>query len=311
MSVARRDVHGIFLLNKPAGLSSNQALQIVKRLYAARKAGHTGSLDPLATGLLPICLGEATKFAGFLLDADKAYTTTLRLGVRTDTGDAEGRVTATAPVHVTREQLDAALAHLRGEILQTPPMYSALKHRGQTLYTLARQGLEVERTPRRVTIHQLTLVQHEDAHVVLNVRCSKGTYIRVLAEDIGHRLGCGAHVRTLHRTATGPFTSAAMMTLEALRAAAERDFAKIEELLLPPDSALTAFPSVTLSAETAQRLQHGQIVSVEDAPVGSRVRVYGSRQEFLGIGEMKASGSLAPYRLVACPVAPSAASGAL
>lgn len=296
-----RDVSGILLLDKPAGITSNAALQRVKRLFCANKAGHTGSLDPIATGLLPICLGEATKVSAYLLDADKGYRVTVRLGRKTTTGDTEGEVIETRPVSaLTRPAVEPVLAGFVGEIEQVPPMYSALKQDGRPLYELARQGLEVERRPRRVTIHSIDLLELRQDEMDLEVVCSKGTYIRTLAEDIGEQLGCGGYVQTLRRTLTGCFELSRAVTLDEL--ARVRDAAPAEALdryLLPMDSALQAWPGVRLTRDMAYYLRHGQAVLVPRAPTAGLVRLYGSEQEFLGIGHILDDGRVAPKRLLA------------
>ena len=296
-----RPVTGILLLDKPAGMTSNEALQRVKRLYRARKAGHTGSLDPLATGMLPLCFGEATKISGFLLDADKHYRMRCRLGQRTATGDAEGEVVeeravpALAPADVER-----VLEGFRGEIEQIPPMYSALKHQGQRLYELARKGVEVERQPRRVVIRELRLIGLEDAILELDVVCSKGTYVRTLAEDIGEALGCGAHVVALRRLGVGPYQDPDRMhTPEALEAARSEGYAALDALLLPLDSALTHWPAVRLDPDSAYYLRQGQPVLVPRAPTRGMVRIYGPEEVFIGAGEILDDGRVAPRRLFA------------
>jgi tRNA pseudouridine55 synthase len=297
--IQRRDVHGIVLLDKPRGYSSNQALQRVKYLFRARKAGHTGSLDPLATGLLPICLGEATKVSGFLLDADKHYRTRCLLGVTTDTGDAEGQVLEQRPVPPLGGALiEAALAPFRGPIRQVPPMYSALKHQGRRLYELARKGEQVERPARDVVIHELTCLGFAADRLELDVRCSKGTYIRTLVEDIGERLGCGAHVTELRRLGLGPFDSPPMVTLEEIESRAGEGEAALDSLLAPVDSALTHWPAVSLDRDSAYYLRHGQAVFVPGAPTRGKVRIYGPGEAFLGMGEILDDGRVAPRRLV-------------
>ncbi len=295
-----RNVNGILLLNKPVGLTSNQALQRVKRLYWARKAGHTGSLDPLADGLLPICFGSATKISAFLLDADKRYRVRVRLGVTTATGDSEGEVLETRPTDgVTEAAVLAALSRFRGDILQLPPMYSALKHKGERLYSLARRGIEVEREPRPVSIHALELLACELPELVLDVHCSKGTYVRTLAEDIGNELGCGGHVVALSRTLVGPFDAASMVDLETLERLTEaREFGQMEQLLLPVDSALSAWPELLLSSDAAFYLQQGQAVLVPKAPTEGWVRLYTSDHRFIGAGEIQDDGKVAPKRLM-------------
>ncbi|MFA7095529.1 MAG: tRNA pseudouridine(55) synthase TruB [Gammaproteobacteria bacterium] len=294
----RRNVDGIVLLDKPVGISSNDALQIVKRLFRARKAGHTGSLDPLASGMLPICLGEATKISAFLLDADKYYRVVCKLGERTTTGDAEGEVTSIRPVgDLSLRQVEEALAKFQGEIEQIPPMYSAVKHQGQRLYKLARQGVEVERQPRRVVIHELTLVRYEGDLLEFDVRCSKGTYVRTLAEDIGEALGCGAHVSALRRLGVGPYQEAGMHRLDSVRELAEEGLEKLDSLLLPIESALEQWPGVRLSEDMAFYLRQGQPVLVPQAPASGFVRLYG-RNRFLGMGEILDDGRVAPRRLM-------------
>lgn len=295
-----RRVNGILLLDKPAGLSSNQALQRAKRLFQARKAGHTGSLDPLATGLLPLCFGEATKVSGFLLDADKHYQVRCRLGVTTDTGDAEGEVLEETPLPaLDPARVESVLARFRGGIEQIPPMYSALKHKGQRLYKLAREGKEVRREPRPVQIHALSLVALEDDTLSLDVRCSKGTYVRTLVEDIGRALGCGAHVIALRRTGLGPFDGPAMHTLEALEALADEGFTALDRCLQPMDSALVQWPAVELAEDVAFFLMQGQPVWVPRIPKAAWLRLYTREGRFLGMGCPDAEGRIAPKRLLA------------
>lgn len=294
-----RDVQGILLLDKASGFTSNEALQQVKRLYFAKKAGHTGSLDPLASGVLPICLGEATKVSAFLLDADKRYRVRCQLGVRTATADAEGEVLETRPVvHYSREQLEQVLNGFRGSIEQIPPMYSALKHQGQRLYKLARQGVEVERQPRPVKIYELTLQDQGEDWIDISVHCSKGTYIRTLAEDIGEKLGCGAHVSILRRTAVGPYGEDQLVTMDTLRELKENDMPAMDRLLLPIESALTQWPDVNLSSDAAFYLQQGQPVLVPHAPTSGWVRLYEGEHSFLGMGEILDDGRVAPRRIM-------------
>ena len=292
-----RDVHGIVLLDKPLGMGSNEALQIVKRLFKAKKAGHTGSLDRLASGLLPICLGEATKLSGFLLNADKRYESTFRLGVVTSTGDAEGEVIRSQiPPSLSESDIKQVLDRFKGEISQIPPMHSAIKYKGQRLYKLAHQGLVVEREPRTVTIHQFDYLAHAQDRLSVEVLCSKGTYIRTLAEDVGESLGCGASVYSLHRTASGPFRAAAMVSLESVR---ERAIAgSLEEILLPMDSVVMDWPDVSLSNDVAFYLRQGQPVLVPHAPTEGWVRIYLKRDQFLGVGEVLDDGRIAPRRLL-------------
>lgn len=298
-----RNVTGILLLDKPAGITSNDALQRVKHFYRAAKAGHTGSLDPLATGLLPICLGGATKFSGFLLDADKRYRVRVRLGVTTATADAEGDVVATAPTDgVDEPRLRDALARFLGPIEQLPPMYSAVKHKGERLYKLARQGIEVERTPRTVQIHALELLEIALPDFEMDVHCSKGTYVRTLAEDIGNVLGCGGHVAALRRTGVGPYrdSDTRFVTLDEVgQLGEERDgFASLDALLLPLDSALAHWPAVRLSEDTVFYLQQGQAVLVPQAPTEGLVRLYDPSELFIGVGEILDDGKVQPKRLL-------------
>ncbi|MDG4562150.1 MAG: tRNA pseudouridine(55) synthase TruB [Candidatus Competibacter sp.] len=299
----RRPVSGVLLLDKPVGWTSNAALQAVKHLYQAAKAGHTGSLDPLASGLLPICLGEATKLSGFLLNADKGYRFTCRLGVTTTTGDAEGEVVAVRPVGpLSRESMEAALRRFVGTIRQIPPMYSALKHNGQPLYKLARKGMEVERAPREVTVRELHLLRLDDEEFECELRCSKGTYVRTLATDLGEILGCGAHVTALRRTVVEPYDAARMVTLESLREWAEQGLAVLDTKLLPSDSAVTQWPAVRVGGDAAFYLRQGQPVLAPRAPSQGWVRLYQDEQRFFGIGEILDDGRVAPRRLLACEV---------
>ena len=299
MKIVRRAVHGVLLLDKPLGLSSNQALQQAKRLYRAEKAGHTGTLDPLASGLLPLCFGAATKFAQVSLDADKAYRATLVLGQRTSTGDGEGTVVEERPVRVDRAAIEAACAQFTGSLSQVPPMHSALKHEGRALYEYARQGVEIEREPRQVQIHHIDIVEWHAATLVIDVRCSKGTYIRTLAEDIGAALRCGAHLGALRRTASGPLTLERAVTLEQLSAL---DEAGRDALLLPPDLLLARLPAVALADDEAGRFLTGlrRRVMLPDAP---SVRVYGPAPgAFLGsahicAGELIADRLLSPVEV--------------
>lgn len=296
----RRPVNGILLLDKPQGLTSNQALMRVRHLYQADKAGHTGSLDPLATGLLPVCLGEASKFTQYLLDADKIYRTRIRLGVRTTTGDAEGEVLATAPVPaLAPADIEAVLARFRGDIDQVPSMFSALKRDGRPLYELARKGIEVEREARRITVHRLELIAASADEWELEAHVSKGTYIRSLAEDIGEALGCGAHVVMLRRTALGPFRAPAMVTLEQLEAALEQGgHEAIDALLLPAWGGLADWPKVELSENAAYYLLQGQPVRAQGAPRDGEVLVFEAGGRFLGIGQVDEEGRIAPRRLI-------------
>lgn len=294
-----RDVQGIVLLDKPVGRGSNEVLQAVKRLYRARKAGHTGSLDRLAGGLLPICLGEATKMSGFLLNADKRYLARVRLGEATTTGDAEGEVVETADVAgITEDAVRAVLERFTGPIQQIPPMHSAIKHQGERLYKLAHQGLTVERKPREVTVHNLELLGMDGAHLDIDVLCSKGTYIRTLAEDIGRALGACAHVAMLRRTRSGPFNVEDARTLDDLEALAEEGMDALDAILLPMETALDEWPNVSLPDDVAYYLRMGQPVMVPHAPTRGLVRIYGRGRDFLGVGEVLSDGRIAPRRLV-------------
>jgi tRNA pseudouridine55 synthase len=292
----RRIVDGVLLFDKPPGMTSNAALQTARRLLNAAKAGHTGTLDPMATGLLPLTFGEATKFSQMLLDADKAYDATIRLGIETDTGDAEGTPIACAEVSVTEDSVRSALARLTGKIEQIPPMYSALKRDGKPLYEYARAGIEVERAPRTVTIHALELLAIEPGSLRVRVECSKGTYVRTLAIDLGRMLGCGAHLAALRRTRIGPFSVDAAVTLATLEAspAEGRD-----GLLAPADVLVSHLPPITLDSAQAGLLLHGRGIPASFGPAGA-VRVY-CEGRFLGLAERAADGILAPKRLVATP----------
>lgn len=299
-------MHGVLLLDKPAGWSSNDALIKAKRLLNALKAGHTGTLDPFATGLLPLCFGEATKFSQDLLEADKAYEAVVHLGVTTNTGDTEGETTATSPVEVTVEQIAAAMDRFRGPIAQVPPMYSALKRDGKPLYEYARAGVTLEREARQVHIHVLELLDYQAPYLRIRVVCSKGTYIRVLGEEIGNALGCGGHLQALRRTGVGTLTLENSVTLEQFMAMSDE---QRSAALLPVDGLLHSFPAVMLGDVLAQRFLHGQRLALGKEEVAvpaasGRVRVYqenGGR--LLGTGLMQEFGILAPERLVATPSA--------
>lgn len=295
-----RSVHGILLLDKPTGISSNAALQIVKRLFNAQKAGHTGSLDPLATGVLPICLGEATKITSYLLDSDKKYQGIAKLGVRTNTADAEGDILQTRPVPILSDDtIEMALDSFRGEISQIPPMHSALKLNGQPLYELARQGIEVERKPRNVTIFELKKLGFDKEELELLVHCSKGTYIRTLAEDLGEILECGAHLSALRRIAAGPFDIKQTITLDKLTEIAEQGVAELDKQLLPMHNALVDWPEINLSANSAYYVRQGQPVLVPKAPSNGWVRLMGENpDDFIGVGHILDDGRVAPKRLV-------------
>lgn len=295
----RRDVHGILLLDKATGITSNGALQRAKRLLGARKAGHTGSLDELATGLLPLCFGEATKVSAHLLDAHKRYRTRVRLGERTSTADALGEPLESRPVPpLDAARVEQVLAGFRGTIAQVPPMHSALKRDGQPLYKLAHRGLEVARQPREVHIFSLELLSLGPAEIELDVRCSKGTYIRTLAEDIGEALGCGAHVARLRRTEVAGFRVEEAVTLEGLEARMAEGQAAADALLRPADAALAHLPEVRLSEAGAFYLLHGQAVQAPHAPTEGLVRLYDGGRSFLGLGEITDDGRVAPRRLM-------------
>lgn len=294
-----RNIHGILLLDKPAGFTSNDALQRVKQLFNARKAGHTGSLDKMATGLLPICFGDATKFTSFLLESDKRYLATFQLGVETATGDALGEVLKTADVPAyTLAEIDNTLQKFQGQILQIPPMFSALKKDGKRLYELAYQGIEVARDPRPVSIYHIKLLARESDSLDLEIYCSKGTYIRTLAEDIGRDLGCGAHVSALRRIGAGPFSEKQMVGITELEQLAGQGFAEMDEKLLDIDAALANLPAVELVAAVAEYLCDGQAVVVAHAPTSGMLRIYTDQGRFLGVGEVLDDGRVAPRRLV-------------
>jgi tRNA pseudouridine55 synthase len=300
-----RDIDGILLLDKPLGLTSNEALQRVKRLYQANKAGHTGSLDPLATGLLPVCLGGATKFSTYLLDADKRYRVRVRLGITTTTADAEGEILETRPVgDLDEARVRAVLGRFLGPIDQLPPMYSAVKHQGERLYKLARQGIEVARQTRTVTIHAMELLDLAPSELEMDVHCSKGTYVRTLAEDIGAALGCGGHVIGLRRTGVGPYLEpdSRFVTLDEIEdivmADREGSFPALDALLLPLESALEHWPAVRLSADAAFYLRQGQAVLVPQAPTEGLVRIYDPSLHFLGVGCILDDGKVQPKRLL-------------
>jgi tRNA pseudouridine55 synthase len=293
----KRSVDGILLLDKPEGITSNAALQRVKRLYQAEKAGHTGSLDPIATGLLPICLGQATKLSGFLLDADKAYRVTARLGVKTSTGDREGSPIATSdPNGVTASQLEQALPGMLGPQRQVPPMFSALKHQGQRLYELARNGQEVERAPRDIIVGELKLVSFATPDFVLDVTCSKGTYVRTLIEDLCALLGQVGHVVALRRTGAAPFWAPEFVDLDRLEAAATQGLEALDALLLPSLAGTAALPKVQVDDDRAFYLARGQAVRIKAVPDSQAIAIIGPAGRLLGIGRRDADGLLAPAR---------------
>lgn len=291
-------VNGVLLLDKPAGMSSNHALQRARRLFQAQKAGHTGTLDPMATGLLPVCFGEATKFSAHLLASDKVYRTRVELGVVTDTGDAEGEVVERLAVPaLNATDVESVLARFHGEIEQVPPMYSALKHQGRKLYELAREGKSIERAARRVTVYDARLVAFEGSAFELEVKVSKGTYVRTLAEDIGRALGSGAHISVLRRLATGPFGAEGMLTLEALTALPDQDAR--EATLLPVDILAAHLPRLEVDADAARRLTHGQSARADTGglAVGDTARLY-CDETFLGLGAVTTPQEVAPKRLL-------------
>lgn len=301
-----RDINGVLLLDKHQGLSSNDVLQKVKRIYYANKAGHTGALDPLATGMLPICLGESTKFSQFLLDADKRYRVIARLGQRTNTSDADGEVVQERPVQFTQEQLDAALEQFRGDSQQIPSMYSALKHQGKPLYEYARQGIDVPREARDITVYELQFIRWEGDELELEIHCSKGTYIRTIIDDLGEVLGCGAHVIYLRRVQVSNYPSDRMVSLEQLQqmvAAAEEAGVEprtvLDPLLLPMDTAASHLPEINLTDVVAAYVLQGQPVQVQGLPAEGMVRInVGEKRRFIGVGEVDDQGRLAPRRLV-------------
>lgn len=295
-----RPVHGILLLDKPMGVTSNQALQRVRFLYDAARAGHTGSLDPLATGLLPICFGEATKISAFLLDADKEYRFTVRLGEITDSGDADGTVLERRPVGaVNEDDVEQALAPLRGEIMQVPPMHSAVKQGGQPLYRLAHRGIEVAREARPATIYRFDLCRIDGRDLELSVQCSKGTYVRTLAMEIGEALGAGGHIVALRRTAAGPFDDRGMVAMDRVEAvAAESGTVGLDSLLAPIDRGLENLPRVDMAAEIADFVRQGQAVQVPGAAPGDALRLYDRERGFFGIGRLQDDGRVAPRRLL-------------
>lgn len=295
-----RDVHGVFLLDKPQGVSSNDIMQKVKRLFKANKAGHTGALDPLATGMLPICLGEATKFSQFLLDSDKRYVVTAKLGERTDTSDAEGQVVQSREVNVAEADILAALSAFRGEILQVPTMFSALKHNGKPLYEYARAGITVEREARPITIFELKFIDYQAPFLTLEVHCSKGTYIRTLVDDLGEALGCGAHVTMLRRLAVADYPIEEMMPIEDLALLADSFLSgELDRLLLPMDTAVASLPQLNLTAEQTKAVGFGQRVKFENPQaLSGLVRLFSENGQFLGIAEITAGNIIRPNRMV-------------
>jgi len=298
----RRAIDGLLLLDKPVGLTSNTALQQVKRLFCAKKAGHTGSLDPLASGMLPICFGQATKVSAYLLEADKIYRVTPRFGLQTDTADADGTVIAESEIRtVEREALEQALDRLTGEIRQIPPMYSALKQGGTRLYALARQGITVDRPARTVTIRSLEIETFDAAAPVLRVACSKGTYIRTLVEDLAGLLGTVGLVAALRRLAVEPFSQSRLVTMEQVEAAAQTGDDALDTLLIPVDAALVTLPAINLNQEQSRCLRHGNPVQVGQSPRAGYCRMYDEQARFVGVGEALGDGRIAPKRLFVAP----------
>ncbi len=295
-----KKIDGILLLDKPMYITSNGVLQRVKRLFGAKKAGHTGSLDPLATGMLPICFGEATKFSQFLLESDKCYQVVAKLGVKTRTGDAEGDIVETKPVlNITRERVEAVLRQFEGAIQQIPPMYSALKVQGKPLYELARQGIEIPREPRSVHIYSLQLTDFQSDMLQIEVQCSKGTYVRTLVEDIGDLLGCGAHVSALRRAAVLPYSGIKMYTLAALEDAYNQfGIDVLTQYLLPLETSVQTLPAIKLSNTAAFYIKMGQPVMIPHFPAQGLVRIFSYHDEFMGVGEILEDGRVAPRRLV-------------
>ncbi|MGI8488372.1 tRNA pseudouridine(55) synthase TruB [Pectobacterium sp. S5] len=301
-----RDVHGVLLLDKPQGVSSNDVLQKVKRIFNANRAGHTGALDPLATGMLPICLGEATKFSQYLLDSDKRYRVIARLGQRTDTSDADGNVIEERAIGFSATDLEQALEGFRGTTQQVPSMYSALKYQGRKLYEYARQGLTVPREAREITVYELQFIRWEGDELELEIHCSKGTYIRTIIDDLGEKLGCGAHVIYLRRLQVATYPTERMVTLEQLAALAELAQTQedplslsLDPLLMPMESPVIDFPEVNLTPIVAGYLKLGQAVQAANAPLNGMVRITeGDEHKFIGMGEIDSDGRVAPRRLV-------------
>lgn len=297
-SIDYRDIDGILLLDKPSGRSSNQALQRVRRLFRARKAGHCGSLDPLATGLLPICLGQATRFSSYLLGASKTYRAGCRLGLTTTTGDAEGEIVETSPVSVDERQVERVLAGFVGHSEQVPPMYSALKHEGRRLYELAREGLQVEREARQIEIYRLELLAFEPPRIEIEVHCSKGTYVRTLAEDIGNALGCGAHLDALRRIAVDRLELEDSVDIERLEQLADGGTEALDALLLPASAALAHYPELELAADSARDIRHGKRLQTPRREAPGLYRLVCVESGFIGLGEVSADGELAAKRLM-------------
>lgn len=303
-----RPINGVILVDKPTGISSNDTLQKVKRIFFAQKAGHTGALDPLATGMLPLCFGEATKFSQFLLDSDKRYRVIAKLGERTDTSDSDGEVVETRAVNVERDQLEACIDSFRGTTDQIPSMYSALKYQGRKLYEYAREGISIPRESRKITVYSVELLRFDNNEVEMELHVSKGTYIRTIVDDLGEKLGCGAHVIMLRRTGVSNFPYERMVTIEQLQAMLDQAKADeiepgtvLDALLLPTDTAVQDLPAVNITAEAAVHVLHGNPVAVEVVPAeGTLVRItVGDTAEFIGVGTIDAKGMLAPKRVMA------------
>lgn len=296
-----RDVRGIFLLDKPQGLSSNEALQKIKRLFGANKAGHTGALDPLATGMLPICFGEATKFSHYLLESDKRYRVTAQLGIRTDTSDSEGQIIQTRPVAVNESDVHEKIALFRGKQKQMPTLFSALKYQGKPLYEYARKGITVPRDARDIDVYELNLLRIEGDQIDLEIHCSKGTYIRTLVDDLGEHLDCGAHVIALHRLHVGHFKHDPMYTLDAMLAHDGTSYG-LDALLLPVDYAVISFPEVLLNPDQTRLIKQGRAIPWAEPLPLTPIRMYQQNEpqdEFVGMGEYR-TGQLHPKRLIVC-----------
>lgn len=295
-----RDVHGVFLLDKPQGVSSNDIMQKVKRLFQANKAGHTGALDPLATGMLPICLGEATKFSQFLLDSDKRYLVTAKLGERTDTSDADGQVVQTREITVSESDILANLDAFRGDILQVPTMFSALKHNGKPLYEYARAGITVEREARPITIFELKFIEYQAPFLTLEVHCSKGTYIRTLVDDLGEALGCGAHVTMLRRLAVADYPFEKMISIDDLQKISENaPLAELDSLLLPMDTAVGRLPKLDLDEMQTKSVNFGQRVKFDNPNrLFGLVRLFSHSAQFIGVAEIREDNVIRPNRMV-------------
>lgn len=296
----KRNVNGILLLDKPIGMTSNDALQSVKHLFCARKAGHTGSLDPLASGMLPICFGEATKFSQFLLDSDKHYVTACKLGITTTTDDAEGKILTTATVpDLTQAKIENVLAQFRGNISQIPSMYSAIKHHGKPLYKLARQGIEIDRKSRNVTIYKLEILEQKPDTLTFDIMCSKGTYIRTLIADIGKKFNCGAHVIMLRRKDVGTYKEAQIISMEKIQAMKDKNnYESMDNLLLPIDSIFTGWNAVRLTQSAVYYLQQGQAVFIPNAPENGKIVLKTKDDTFIGIGEIIDNSKIIGYKLL-------------